>query len=90
MSEMGIDLASHESQPLGAQLIRHADIIWTMTQAHRKAILSEWPEAAGRVHLLSVDGKDVSDPIGAPVEQYRKCAEVLKAELDARLRDLEL
>jgi protein-tyrosine phosphatase len=90
MSEMGIDRASHASQPLGAQLIRHADVIWTMTQSHRQAILSEWPEAAGRVHLLSVEGGDVADPIGGPIEQYRRCAEQIKTELASRLRDLEI
>lgn len=90
MSEMGVDLSSHESQPLGGQLIRHADVIWAMTQAHRAAILSQWPEAAGRVHLLSVDGADVADPIGGPIDQYRRCAEQIKTELDARLRDLEI
>jgi protein-tyrosine phosphatase len=90
MSEMGVDLSYHESQPLGAQIIRHADVIWTMTRAHRQAILAQWPEASGRVHLLSMDGQDVSDPIGGPVDQYRRCAEQIKAELESRLKDLEL
>src|SRR5262245_34495665 len=90
MSEMGVDLSHHESQPLGAQLVRHADAIWTMTRSHRQAILAQWPDAAPRVHLLSLDGQDISDPIGCPVEQYRQCAEQIKTELEARLKDLEL
>jgi tRNA threonylcarbamoyl adenosine modification protein (Sua5/YciO/YrdC/YwlC family) len=90
LAEMGIDLAGHASQPLGPQLIRHADVIWTMTRSHRQAILSQWPETAGRVHLLSLDGQDVSDPIGHPIDQYRRCVEQIKAELEARLKDLEL
>ncbi len=90
MSEFGIDLSSHASQPLGPQLIRHADMIWTMTRAHRQAILNQWPEAAGRVHLLSLDGHDVSDPIGCAIEQYRRCVEHIKAELESRLKDLEI
>jgi tRNA threonylcarbamoyl adenosine modification protein (Sua5/YciO/YrdC/YwlC family) len=90
MAEMGIDLGGHASQPLGPQLIRHADIIWTMTRSHRQAILQQWPETAGRVHLLSLDGQDVSDPIGHPIDQYRRCVEQIKAELEARLADLEL
>ncbi len=90
MAEMGVDLAGHESQPLGPQLVRHADIIWTMTRSHRQAILSQWPEAAGRVHLLSLDGQDVSDPIGCPVDQYRRCVEQIKTELESRLKDLEI
>jgi tRNA threonylcarbamoyl adenosine modification protein (Sua5/YciO/YrdC/YwlC family) len=90
MAEMGIDLGGHASQPLGPQLIRHADIIWTMTRSHRQAILQQWPETAGRVHLLSLDGQDVSDPIGHPIDQYRRCVEQIKVELEARLADLEL
>lgn len=90
MTEMGADLSGHESQPLGEQLIRHADMIWTMTRGHRQAILQQWPEASGRVHLLSMDGCDVSDPIGGPSDLYRQCAQQIKAELEHRLRDLEL
>ncbi len=90
MSEMGIDLGTHESQPLAAQIVRHADFIWAMTRAHRQAILSQWPEAAGRVHVLSLDGNDIADPIGMPQEHYRTCAEVIKTELNARLKDLEI
>jgi tRNA threonylcarbamoyl adenosine modification protein (Sua5/YciO/YrdC/YwlC family) len=90
MTENSIDLTYHESQPLSSQLVRHADTIWTMTRAHRQAILSQWPEASGRVHLLSLDGQDISDPIGGPVEMYRRCAEQIKLELEQRLNDLEI
>ncbi|HTQ38456.1 MAG TPA: L-threonylcarbamoyladenylate synthase [Pirellulales bacterium] len=90
LSEIGVDLSHHESQPLAEQLVRHADIIWTMTRGHRQAILSQWPEAGSRVHLLSMDGQDIPDPIGCSEEQYRRCAEQIKAELDSRLKDLEL
>ncbi len=72
------------------RLIRHADVVWTMTRAHRQAILEQWPEAGSRVHLLSMDGQDISDPIGGPEELYRRCAEQIKAELESRLKDLEL
>ncbi|HEY2761996.1 MAG TPA: L-threonylcarbamoyladenylate synthase [Pirellulales bacterium] len=90
MSEWGIDLSSHESQQLSEQLIRHADVIWTMTRSHRQAILHQWPDASGRVHLLRADGQDVSDPIGGPTDQYRRCAEQIKAELAFRLKELDL
>jgi protein-tyrosine phosphatase len=89
LAEMGIDLSYHESQPLAAQLVRHADIVWTMTRAHRQAILSQWPEAAPRVHLLNMDGQDVADPIGGPTDQYRRCAEQIKVELEQRLKELD-
>ena len=90
MSAMGVDLTQHQSQPLTAQLVRHADVIWTMTRSHRQAILAQWPEAANRCELLCLDLRDVPDPIGGPVELYQRCAEQIKAELQGRLKQLEI
>lgn len=90
LKPLGIDLSAHESQPVTEQLIRHADVIWTMTRSHRQAILDQWPEAASRTFTLSLDNRDIADPIGGPVEYYRKCAEQITTELEQRLRDLEL
>ena len=85
VSKMGLNLSMHESQPLTDQLVRHADLIWTMTRSHRQAILAQWPEAAGRTALLCQDGSDVADPIGGPAEYYQRCAEQIKAELEGRV-----
>ncbi len=90
MQRQGISLAEHESQPLTAQLVRHADMIWTMTRSHRQAIVSQWTDAASRTHVLSRDEGDIADPIGGPVEYYERCAAQIKAELIARLAELEL
>jgi protein-tyrosine-phosphatase len=90
MSGLGLDLRSHETQPLTETLVRHADLIYTMTSAHRDVVVAQWPSAAERTHMLSVDGLDVSDPIGAPVERYRRCAAEIQAELKARIEEWEL
>jgi protein-tyrosine phosphatase len=90
MQTMGIDLSTHESQPLTAQLVRNADIIWTMTRSHRQAILAQWPEAASRCDLLCMDACDVPDPIGGPLDLYQRCAEQIKVELNGRLKQLEI
>ena len=82
MQRQGIGLDEHESQPLTAQLVRHADVIWTMTRSHRQAIVSQWTEAAARTEVLSRDEGDIADPIGGPVEYYERCAVQIKAELD--------
>jgi protein-tyrosine phosphatase len=88
MAEAGIDLSAHESQPLTASLIRQADVIWTMTAAHRAAILAQFPDAGDRVAVLSPDRIDVVDPIGGPVETYRECARQIRAHLTSRLDTL--
>jgi protein-tyrosine-phosphatase len=89
MQSIGIDLSQHESQPLTAQLVRHADVIWTMTRSHRQAILAQWPEAASRCELLCLDLRDIPDPIGGPIELYQQCAQQIKAELEGRLKQIE-
>jgi len=90
LAKMGLQLSDHESQPLTTQLVRHADIIWTMTRSHRQAIVAQWPEASSRAMILGRDQMDIADPIGGPVEYYQKCAEQIKTELALRVADLDL
>ncbi len=90
MAERGLDLGGHETQPLTEPLTRHADAIFTMTRAHREAIVAKWPSAAERTQVLSADGGDVCDPIGGPVERYRCCAEKIRAELEVRVNELQI
>ncbi len=89
MRAMGLDLQFHETQPVSEPLVRHADVIYTMTQAHRQAILAQWPGAAERTQTLRADGGDISDPIGGPPERYQKCAAQIESELRRRLPELE-
>ena len=88
MAEMGGDLSGHESQPLTESLVRQADVILTMTAAHRAAILAQFPEAGGRVAMLSPDRHDVLDPIGGTLETYRKCARQIQGHLTSRIDTL--
>jgi protein-tyrosine phosphatase len=43
-----------------------------------------------RHELLCLDQRDVPDPIGGPVEQYQQCAGQIKAELEGRLKHIEI
>lgn len=90
MQQSDVDLTHHETQPLTEPLVRHADMIFTMTQSHRQAIVTQWPHVAERTELVCTTGSDVSDPIGGPVERYRACAEQLQRELKLRVDGLEL
>jgi protein-tyrosine phosphatase len=75
MRERGLDLSRHEAQPLTDQLVRHADVIITMTHSHLLSIVERWPSAADRAFMLLPDRTDVADPIGQTVGAYRDCAE---------------
>ena len=48
MAAMGVHLTDHETQPLTEPLVRHADVIYTMTRSHRETIVAQWPGAAER------------------------------------------
>lgn len=85
MQDAGLDLSKHESHPLNDLLVRHADLILTMTRTHRQMILSQWPDAAERTEVLRQDGGDIVDPIGGPKSQYQECASEIRAELEVRL-----
>jgi len=90
LNKHGIDLRSHESQPLSNHLLDQADHIYTMTRTHRDTILSERPELWDRVRLLSADGVDVSDPIGGGMPEYEKCQSEIERHVHALLTDIKV
>jgi protein-tyrosine-phosphatase len=84
--ERGLDVSQHRSRPLHRGALRMADLVIVMELAHRQMIEDRWPEEAGKVRLLreyeSPDGmapaRDLFDPIGRPIEDYRTCAAVME------------
>ena len=81
MDQMGIDIEDHSSQPVSPHIIQFADLILTLTEGHRHALISHWPSAASRTFTLRRDQGNVSDPIGMPVDHYRQCAEQIDANV---------
>jgi protein-tyrosine phosphatase len=89
MKQRGLDLSMHESQPLTDRLVRFADIILTMTRSHRDAIISNFPDATSRTHIISRNRGDVSDPIGGPPELYHRCADQIDEYLEGWMDELD-
>ncbi len=82
MQELGLDLGKHEAQPLTEQLVRHADLILTMTASHWQTIVRRWPGAADRTRMLLPEEIDVSDPIGRTMDAYRHAADEIRRGVD--------
>jgi len=81
MVERGLDISDHRSRILTARDVEEADLILVMAQSHREAIEVEFPQARGKTYLLSeMAGRsyDISDPGGAPLAVYRRCADELE------------
>ncbi len=90
MADRGLDLSGHITQPVNERLVRHADLIFTMTAGHRQALVSLWPDAAERTFMLCGDHVDVADPIGGPRELYRRCADQLEAAIRRIIAEFDL
>ncbi len=89
MQEKGLNLQRHESSPLSQRLVERADMILTMTSSHRQAIVSRWPNLANKTFPISMDGGEISDPFGGPIEMYRACASQLDRCLDHWLEKID-
>lgn len=81
MKEMGSDLREHKATLLTPALVQEADLILTMTGAHKGQVKRMTPAAEGKVYTLAEfagTGTDILDPIGGPVDVYRQCAADLR------------
>ena len=96
-TELGGDIVQHRSQGLTKELVREADIIFCMAPEHEKYIVSLIPEVRENVFLLRSFARSpeekfterIEDPIGASLEVYQQCGELIAAELDRILPTLK-
>ncbi len=86
----GVDLRSHESQPVTDRLLEQADRIFVMTRAHKEALLSLNARLSDRVELLARDQSDIPDPIGAGPAEYEACRAAIEPNLRAILDALPI
>lgn len=91
LREKGIDISKLTSTTLTPYLIEQADLLVTMTEGHRHAVLAAVPESKGKVFLLKSFGiaqcaADIADPVGGSLDDYRR----IRDEIDAALPDLIL
>jgi protein-tyrosine-phosphatase len=91
--EKGIDLSAHQSQPLSKALVMESDSILTMTLKHKEMILKKLPMLEGKVSVLSEfagsGSEDVDDPVGQPIEAYRKAMDQMEGYLRKSLEKLK-
>lgn len=80
MAARGLSLAGHVARTISRETVDHTDVILVMTQSHREALATEFPQARRKIHLLSeLAGLeyDISDPYGRSLEAYEQCADQL-------------
>lgn len=90
MNLLGVDISNHSSQPITGRLAQFADVILTMTNGHRQALISHWPTLESRTKTVRRDGADVGDPIGSPVDVYQACAKQIDDNLAQWVDEFDL
>ncbi len=91
LREKGVDISNITSSSLTPHLIEEADLLITMTEGHRQAILAVTPKSEDKVFLLKSFGfakcaADIDDPVGGTLKLYCR----VRDEIEAALPDLIL
>ena len=84
MQSMGMDISSHQSQPVSLDLIQRFDLILTMESNHKEGLIAEFRHDTNRIYMLSeMVGlrKDIADPIGGQMVDYEETAHLLERML---------
>lgn len=85
--EFKSDLSAHRSRPIEPELLDMADYVVAMTGIHRDSIMAVYPNVAESTRLLC-GNKDLSDPIGSDLENYRNCGRTIEKQLERLITEL--
>ena len=91
MAERGADISAHTARTITGRHVSEADLILVMTGGHLHQLESTWPQYRWKMHRLSEmvgKRKDVSDPYGGPIEEYRACADILVGYIEQGLEKI--
>jgi protein-tyrosine-phosphatase len=73
LRQLGVLVPNHASRALTDEMAHRAEIIYCMTQTHRRAVIDLVPAVAAKTQCLD-PGRDIEDPTGAGLEAYMNCA----------------
>ncbi len=75
MEEIGIDINDHKSTTLHRDLVMESDLILTMSQSHKQAIVRNFPDFRDKVFTLIEytykEEGDIIDPFGGSLKTYQ-------------------
>lgn len=87
MKDFGIDISGHKARYLSSEMMQKSDLVLTMTAFQCEFLRNKYPEYAEKIFAMS--NSDVSDPYGQDEKTYKKCAEEIKAAVDAVFEKLK-
>ena len=84
LTQRGIDVSNHRSQPVARELLEMFPLILVMEKGHKEALRVEFPDLASRVYLLSEmvgEQLDIYDPIGGSLFDFEDMAKEVERYL---------
>jgi protein-tyrosine-phosphatase len=92
MEGRDISLEDHRAQAAETEKLLKSDLILTMTESHKTAVLSQIPNLWGKIYTLKeyagMTDKDISDPFGLSVEEYRRTAQEIQEVLEKAIEKI--
>jgi protein-tyrosine-phosphatase/predicted ATP-grasp superfamily ATP-dependent carboligase len=87
-TEFGITLEGHRAQPLTADIVKRADVIFVMDFLNEAELLRDYPEAAHKVFILGEysqklgsEPAEIKDPYNGDVADIRRCYHILDSHI---------
>lgn len=83
---MGLDIEEHRSRLIEKEMVLEARLVIVMENGQKEALEVEYPQARGRIHLLSQlageSAYDIPDPAGQELDDYLLTGEELLRLVD--------
>jgi protein-tyrosine-phosphatase len=81
LQERSIGLGDFQSRPITRSLLSGFNLVLTMERGHKEALRAAFSEYASLIYMLREmigDTREISDPIGGPIEDYRDTAKEME------------
>lgn len=85
LEKRNIDISRHRARQLNEEIVKDADIIFTMDNAQKQYILKRYPFACGKTFLL---GNEVPDPYTKTEHDYEIAFQLIEKGIDSWLLKL--
>ena len=93
MKKVSLDISSHQSQPITAEMVGEANAIFVMTETHRAVIQATFEPYPKHVYLIrefmpQEANKQIADPYGGPLPLYETCRDEIVESIPSVLKFL--
>lgn len=86
-AELGADISRHTARQVTEEQLCRADVVLCMSARHLYALKNAFPKYSDKIFTLS--GRDIADPYGGTLDDYRKCAVQIRDAIDSILSALK-